>query len=96
MSDRLATLCGEIRADLETAHDRAETDAQRDQLREAAGLVKAVEKTDRERNGATPEDALAAHIDNTDECPTCGDPIDEGGWCSFSCMQEHLSEQRAD
>lgn len=95
MSGRLATLCGEIRADLETAHERAETDAQRQKVTKAARLIKAVEQTDRERNGATPEDALAAHVENTDECPNCGEPLEKGGWCSLSCMQADLGEESA-
>lgn len=90
MSDRLATLCAEIQSKIMTACERAETDQQRSTLEDAAKLVKAVEDHDRRRNGSTPEDALAAHIENADECPNCGDDISEGGWCSFSCMQEDL------
>jgi len=87
---RLATEFAEIRNRLKELHEVADDQDQIERIEGAAQLLKQGEKADRHRNGATPEDKLAAHIENTDECPNCGGEIDEGGWCSFSCMQEHL------
>lgn len=30
---------------------------------------------------------LAEAVEKTDECLGCGEPIDEGGFCSLSCLQ---------
>lgn len=61
-------------------------------LLDALDALHEVEERDRELRGSTPEDALMAHIENTDECPNCGDELDEGGWCSFGCMQADLGD----
>jgi len=94
-STRIATECAEIRQNIEKVHDRAETEREREALKDAAKLVKFVEKKDRDRRGATPEDKLAAYLENADGCPNCGDET-ESGYCSFSCMQEDLGEQESD
>jgi DNA repair exonuclease SbcCD ATPase subunit len=92
MSDRIATECGELRNRLEKLHDRIQNHEHSKNIRVAASALLQVEQWDREENGHTPEDALAAHVENTDECPSCGTEIDEGGWCSFSCMQDDLGD----
>lgn len=95
MSNRLATEFAEIRNRLKELHEIAEDQDQIERIEGAAQLLKQGEKADRERNGHTPEDALAAHIENADECPACGDPLDEGGWCGLECMREDLGGEKA-
>ncbi|MFC7216496.1 hypothetical protein ACFQO4_20770 [Saliphagus sp. GCM10025334] len=69
-----------------------DTEDQGAAIEKALELVEWVIEDDKGRNGPGPTDALIAHIENTDECPACGKPIEKGGWCSLSCMQDHLGE----
>ena len=95
MSDvRLATEFAELRSKLADLHDVAECEDQRERIEGAAQLLKQGEDADRHRNGATPEDKLAAYLENADGCPNCGEDT-ESGYCSFTCMQEDLGGQEA-
>lgn len=86
---RVATKIADIRNELEELHERLDDEKQRGGIKTAAATLKKVEKRDREKHGATPEDKLSALIESTDECLTCGEPIDEGGWCGLGCLQDY-------
>lgn len=90
MSDRPATIASEMRQQLGDMAERVDDDELMRALRKAAHYLTIVEQRDRELNGATPEDKLVAYLIG-DTCPNCGDDVDDGGWCSYSCMTEDLS-----
>lgn len=86
MTDRVADTVGDVLAALEDLD--YETDEQLAELAVARESLKNIAAIDRERNGQTPSDELAAAVERTDVCLVCGDPVDEGAFCSMACLTE--------
>lgn len=66
MSDRLADVCGRIRQELHELHQETNDRMQQDRLLAAMQYLEEVEEADREKNGPTPTDKLAAAVSGPD------------------------------